>query len=205
MVGSLRAISRERLAMGSLLFAAGVACVLGAADPPPAITAGGGGEILALIRVATTTALAICLLLEPGLLARELSGRRFGLGFVPLPGLALLVLVGALAWALSGSVEPKVVCFAVLAPVLGLQQASAGFAWCRSPLPRAILALRGVEVLGLAVIPVLGTHGFDPLGSSFRLDNLVALAVIVVLSLVLVAVLWRETGRLAEELRPASR
>jgi hypothetical protein len=113
-------MSRERVVMGSLLLAAGAACVLGAANPPAATSAGGGAEVLALVRVATTTALAICLLLGPGLLVRELSARRFGLGFVPLPGLALLIVVGALAWVLSGSIEPRVVCFAVLAPVLGL-------------------------------------------------------------------------------------
>src|SRR5262249_43990329 len=40
--------------------------------------------------------------------------------FLPLPGLALLIVTALIAWALAGDVDPRLLCFAVLAPVLGL-------------------------------------------------------------------------------------
>jgi hypothetical protein len=106
--------------MVGILAAAGVACVLGAADPP---SAGGnelGRQLLDLVRIACTTALAVALLLGPGILWRALSGRRIGLGFLSLPGLGLLIATAGLAWALAGDVDPRLVCFAVFGPLLGL-------------------------------------------------------------------------------------
>jgi hypothetical protein len=106
--------------MLGVLAAAAIACLLGVLDPPEAnLTPGVGRELLDLIRVLTTTALAIALLLGPGLLWRSL-GRSLRLAYLPLPGLALLALTAALAWAAAGEIEPRLACFVVLAPVLGL-------------------------------------------------------------------------------------
>lgn len=114
-------ISRERAAMLAVWTAAAVGCLLGAIDPPETGGHGSaGGQLLDLLRVGTTTALAIALLLGPGILWRALSDRRLGLAFLPLPGLGLLVLTACLAWVLAPDVDPRLVCFAVLAPVLGL-------------------------------------------------------------------------------------
>ncbi len=114
-------VSRERAAMLAVWAAAALACLLGALDPPRAGGHGSAtGQLLDLVRVLSTTALAITLLLGPGILWRALSERRVGLAFLPLPGLGLLVLTACLAWALSTSVDPRLACFAVLAPTLGL-------------------------------------------------------------------------------------
>jgi hypothetical protein len=100
---------------------AALGCLLGAVAPvPDEPGTGNAGELLDLLRILSTTALAIVLLLGPGILWRAGSRRRVGLAFLPLPGLFLLVATGGLAWALAGSVEPRVACFAVLAPLLGL-------------------------------------------------------------------------------------
>ena len=99
--------------------AAAVACLLGVLDPPRAnLTPGFGRELLDLIRVLSTTCLAITLLLGPGLLWRA-TGRSLRLAFMPLPGMALLVLTAALAWWLADAVDPRLACFIVLAPILG--------------------------------------------------------------------------------------
>src|SRR5690348_198240 len=106
--------------MLGVLAAAAVACLLGVLDPPEAnLTPGVGGELLDLVRVSTTTALAIALLLGPGLLWRT-RGRTLRLAFMPLPGLALLILAAGLAWIAAPGVDPTLVCFVVLAPVLVL-------------------------------------------------------------------------------------
>jgi hypothetical protein len=101
--------------------AAAVACLLGVFAPPtsdgnptPAL------EALDLIRVITTASLAVALLMGPGIIWRSTSTRQMGLAFLPLPGLALLVATAGLAWGLGGDVEPRIVCFAVVAPLLGL-------------------------------------------------------------------------------------
>jgi hypothetical protein len=106
--------------MLGVLAAAALACLLGVLDPPQAnLTPGAGRELLDLVRVFTTTALAIALLLGPGLLLRA-RGRSLRLAYLPLPGLALLALTAGLAWLAAAEVEPKLVCFLILAPVLGL-------------------------------------------------------------------------------------
>lgn len=100
---------------------AAIGCLLGVADPPSLGShASKAQEVMDLCRVATTTALAIALLLGPGTAWRALGTRRISLLVVPLPGLALLALTGLAAWLLAGSVDVKTTCFAILAPVLGL-------------------------------------------------------------------------------------
>lgn len=98
-----------------------LACVLCLAAPPPAGLHGGKGQqLLDLVRVASVAGLAITLLFGPGVLWRAASNRRVGLAFLPLPGLALLALTGGIVWALADSVEPRLVCFVIFGPVLGL-------------------------------------------------------------------------------------
>lgn len=114
-------ITRERAIMLCLWAAAAAACVFGAADPPSAGDhSASGQQLLDLVRAGATAALAVTVLLGPGILLRHLSGRRIRLAFLPLPGFLLLIATGALAWVLAGSAEPRLVCFAVVAPVLGL-------------------------------------------------------------------------------------
>ena len=114
-------VSRERATMLAVWSLAALACLLGAVDAPGAGGhTGTGGQLLDLVRVFSTAALAVTLLLGPGILWRALSERRIGLAFLPLPGMGLLVLTAGLAWVLSHSVEPRLVCFGVLAPTLGL-------------------------------------------------------------------------------------
>ncbi|HEX5610219.1 MAG TPA: hypothetical protein VFX45_09020 [Solirubrobacterales bacterium] len=104
-----------------LWFAAALACLLGAIAPPAfGAHEGLGAELLDLLRIAITAALAVTMLLGPGVLWRAGGGRRFGLGFMPLPGLAVLVAIGVAAWILGGSTDPQLVCFIGIAPVLGL-------------------------------------------------------------------------------------
>jgi hypothetical protein len=104
-----------------VLALAGLSCVLGLVTSPPAgPEIGGRQEVLDMIRIVAGAALAITLVLGPGLLWRAASGRRLRLAFVPVPGIALLVVTACLAWGLAHHVEPRVVCFAVFAPLLGL-------------------------------------------------------------------------------------
>ena len=84
---------------------------------------------------------------------------------------------------------------AVLA-VVALQQAAAGFPWLRSKLCRAILSLRGLEVLALAVGATFGTRGLSVVRGGFGLVDMTAIATVVFFSLAIVALVWVETGRL---------
>jgi hypothetical protein len=96
-------------------------CLLGfVAQPSPGLHEGMRQQALDLLRVLGTVSLALTLLLGPGIAWRALSHRErpASLGFLPIPGLALLIAVGGLAWALAGDVEPRLVCLAVFAPVL---------------------------------------------------------------------------------------
>lgn len=114
-------IRRERLVILALLGLSGAACLLGAAAPPssgPQDTP--VEELLAISRVLCTAALAVTLMLGPGVAWRALGGRPLGLGFLAVPGLAILAGVGGLAWALAGSVSAETVAFACCAPLLGL-------------------------------------------------------------------------------------
>jgi hypothetical protein len=120
-VGVLARVRTEQGIMLAIWALAAIGCLLGIADPPSTGShATKGQELMDLIRVATTTALAIALLLGPGTVWRALSKRRIALVVVPLPGLALLVLTGLAAWLLADSVDVKTTCFAILGPVLGL-------------------------------------------------------------------------------------
>jgi len=102
---------------------AAVACVLGVLEPRPFDFYYQGQiwpQVMDLVRFLTTTALVITLLLGPGIMVRELSGRRIRLAFLPLPGLALLIGCGIVAWWAADTVDPRVTSFAILGPALGL-------------------------------------------------------------------------------------
>ena len=114
-------ISRERSVMLCVWGLAAVACILGIVHPPPASNFGQKEQLLDFVRVVGTASLAVTLLLGPGILWRASTGRRRPmLAFLPLPGLALLIGTGCAAWALAPGVDPRLTCFAVFAPLLGL-------------------------------------------------------------------------------------
>lgn len=115
---------------------------------------------------------------------------------VILPAVAFAIYWGA---SLSGMLREGMQAWvlAVLA-VVALQQAAAGFPWLRSGVCRAILSLRGLEVLALAVGATLGTRHLDVVSDGFALVDAAAIATIVACALAIVALVWRETGRIAE-------
>ena len=89
---------------------------------------------------------------------------------------------GLQAWAL------------VLIAVVALQQSAAGFPWLRSKAIRAILALRALEVMAVALGATLATNGFRPLSAQFTLNDLAAVGAVIVFSLAIAAVVWSETA-----------
>ena len=115
-------ISRERAALFIVWGLAAAACLLGVLDRPAyAFDTSVGAQLLMLVRVLCTTALVLTLVLGPGLLWRAADRRSApSLGFLSLPGLAILILTAIGAWALGGSIDPRTACFAVFGPVLGL-------------------------------------------------------------------------------------
>lgn len=77
----------------------------------------GGAEML--VRTALSLLLAAALVLLPGLALRACSLRApRSLAFLPLPGLALLVLTGGACWLLAPTVGPQRAASAILLPVL---------------------------------------------------------------------------------------
>jgi hypothetical protein len=111
-------------------------------------------ELLSLLRVISTTALALVLVLGPGIALREMTGRKgVSLGFLPIPGIALLVAVGCCAWLLAGPIGSAKVCVAALGPVLVLLLIAllrAGPEGMLAPGERRALLVVG-SLLGLAV------------------------------------------------------
>ncbi|HVO54227.1 MAG TPA: glycosyltransferase family 39 protein [Solirubrobacterales bacterium] len=114
-------MNRERAAMVALTLLAALGCLLGVADQP-GNGHGSADQALDLVRLASVVALALALLLGPGVVWRLLAGGRGGpsLGFLPLPGLALLIGAGGLAWLLAPGTDPRATCLALLGPALGL-------------------------------------------------------------------------------------
>jgi hypothetical protein len=113
------ALERERIALLAVLALAALGCLIGLiAEPADHLHGGTREQLLDLLHVAGTTALVLSLLLGPGLAWRALGETPLSLGFLFLPGFALLACCGGLAWALAGSADPRAVCFAVAAPLL---------------------------------------------------------------------------------------
>jgi hypothetical protein len=114
-------IRAEKAVLLAFWAAAALACLLGLVHAPStSVAPNTGREVGDLVRVVCTTALVVTLLLGPGLLWRPLTERKIGLGFVPLPGFAILAVGGGLVWVLVGPLGQKAAAFLVLGPVLGL-------------------------------------------------------------------------------------
>jgi hypothetical protein len=121
-----RDAAAERIAMLGLFALGLIGCLLGIADPPATGLHGGHLEqILDLVRLGCTIALAVGLLLGPGAVIRVLAAREepLGLAFVPLPGLVLMSAAGGLAWMLGGVADPRAICCATMLPVLAASAA----------------------------------------------------------------------------------
>ncbi len=154
--------NRERPAMLGVLCLAALGCLLGLlAEPSGGIHGGLREQLLDLLHVLGTTALALALLLGPGIAWRALGEGRTSLGFLFLPGLALLIAIGGLAWALGGEVAPRTVCFALAGPALGFLLGVllwAGPEEILEPEERRCLLVVGC-VLGLAIARALWSLG----------------------------------------------
>lgn len=141
---------------------AALAWLLGLAASPSAAAHGTAEQALDLVRVAATIGLAVTLLLGPGIAAfRARTGRRVGMAFLPLPGFALLAAVGGLAWALSGTLDPRTTCFAAVAAILaglGVALGAAGPEELLDREERRCLLIVGCA-LGLAVARALWSLG----------------------------------------------
>jgi hypothetical protein len=81
-----------------------------------------------------------------------------------------------------------------LIAVIAMQQWASGFPWFRSIAARVVMTLRAVEVLAVAIGATLATHSWDPLRVHFAINDGAAFGTVVILSLVLVWVVWRETA-----------
>jgi hypothetical protein len=158
----IEAVGAERGAMLALWTLGAIACALGLGLPASSGLHGGGTEqALDLLRVVGTTSLALTLVFGPGIVLRAATGRGASLAFLPLPGLALLIATGSLAWLLAGELEPRATCFAVFAPALGLLLRGllgAGREDLLDPRERRCLLIVGC-VLGLAVARALWSLG----------------------------------------------
>jgi len=147
-------LNRERTALSAVVALALAGCALGLIGVPagPHHT---GEQALDLVRVVCTLALALALLLGPGVAWRALgpAARPLSLGFLPLPGLVMMIGAGGLAWALANRIDPRTVCFALFVPVLGFVVGTLVLAGPRELLSREerrVLLVVGC-VLGLAV------------------------------------------------------
>jgi Dolichyl-phosphate-mannose-protein mannosyltransferase len=113
--------SRDKGVLVGVWTLAVVGCFLGLVFPSHAgARVSAGEQALDIARVLATAALAVVLVLGPGL-ALRCTGRlrRLELGFVPLPGIGTLALTGCLAWAAAAAgVSPRAVCALVLVPIL---------------------------------------------------------------------------------------
>jgi hypothetical protein len=117
----MRGIRAEKAVLLAFWALAALGCVIGLVHPPSSsIEPSTRREIGDLVRIVCTTALVITLLLGPGLLWRPLTERKIGLGFVPLPGFAILAVAGGLVWVLVNPLGQQSAAFLVLGPVLGV-------------------------------------------------------------------------------------
>jgi hypothetical protein len=157
--------NRERTVLLAILALGVAGALLGALDrPSEAAAVSNGQQVLDLVRVLCTVALALSLLFGPGIVWRALAGERSpSLGFLFLPGLVLLATVGGLAWALASQADPKAVCFAFCGPAL----AAIAFALLATPAvdlfdrdeQRVLLVV--AAALGLAIGRALWSLGPD--------------------------------------------
>lgn len=107
--------------MFALLAGAAAACLLGLAKPPTTAThTTSKQQELDILRLITTTALAITMVLGPGITVRALTGRAIRLAFLPLFGIGVLAVAGSFAWCMHGVMATDTASIAIVGPVLGL-------------------------------------------------------------------------------------
>lgn len=158
-----RSWKSERATMFAVLGVGAVGCLLGLLAHPSAAPAGNWAQLLDVVRLAGTAALTVSLLFGPGIAWRALSypKRPSGLAFLAIPGFALLIAVGGLAWALAGEVAPRELCFAIFIPIqvwlAGILIWAGPHSLLSSEERRCLLVVGGV--LGLAVARALWSLG----------------------------------------------
>jgi hypothetical protein len=104
-------LSWERRTLGAVWVLGLLGLLLGfAAHPGATTTPAPAAQLLDVARIALTTALAATIVMGPGIALRAVWRPHLPLGFVPLPGLAVLAAVGLLAWCLglAGWHHPRV-------------------------------------------------------------------------------------------------
>ena len=112
---------RERKTALGFVSAALLGCLIGGVwRPSGGLHQGAGLQVVGLVRIATTLALAVVVVLGPGLALRARRGGVWGLGFVVLPGLGLLAATGLVAWlaGLAGAPHATVVSAVIIGPTL---------------------------------------------------------------------------------------
>jgi hypothetical protein len=128
--------------------------VLGWVHAPVAVGTGGGSQLLALLRVALTSVTAATLLLGPGLAIRGLGSRasELPIGFVPIPGVVLLAVVGAVVWVSAGQVDTHSTSRVLLLLILVVLLLGSG----HLPVPLAHGEPRVLGVTAIAFVIALG-------------------------------------------------
>ena len=112
-------LTREQGVLLAFVAFAALACVLGFAAPPGTHPRLSGRVHRRRWQIAGTVALTFVLVFGPGLALRRRRRSALALGFVPLPGFGLLVILALFrAWALANAVAPWLVCLLVIGPVL---------------------------------------------------------------------------------------
>src|SRR5207302_3222654 len=95
-----------------------IALALGVVSPVH-LESASPNPIVQLIRTVLTAVLVLTVLIGPGIMLRAWRPRWMpSLTYVPLPGLATLIVAGLVTWALARNVSPKLVSDAFLAAAL---------------------------------------------------------------------------------------
>ena len=160
-----RKLDPERIALLVVVALALVGCALGLLAEPAIAPHHTGQQALDLVRVLCTVALTLSLLLGPGVAWRAVRAdhRALSLGFLPLPGLAVMIAGGVLMWARPDNLGPRIISYAIFVPVLGLLLGT--LLWARPQTlfgrqERLVLLVVGC-VLGLAIGRSLWSLGPD--------------------------------------------
>ena len=82
----------------------------------------------------------------------------------------------------------------VVIAVVALQQAASGYPWLRSVAVRLILCVRALEVFAILVGMTWGTRGFHLTSANYTLSDAVAMAAMMILTALLIALIWSDTG-----------
>src|SRR5438105_8166965 len=146
-----------------------IALALGVVSPVH-LESASPNPIVQLIRTVLTAVLVVTVLIGPGIVLRAWRPRWLpSLTYVPLPGLATLIVAGLVTWALARTVSPKLVSDVWLAAALVL---IAALALRRPPridraLSRAERRTLGVAGLLLAVVVAKALWSVGPVGELY--------------------------------------